>query len=46
MDGKVFTLHKQLEKSYFILILKYCVFGWRFQIVNQINDSQIEEKKL
>lgn len=44
MDGKVFTLHKQVEKSYFILILKYCVFGRRFQIVNQVNDSKIKEK--
>lgn len=46
MDGKVSTLHKQVEKSYFIhvLILKYCVFGRRFQIVNQVNDSKIKEK--
>lgn len=39
------TVHEQLEKNYFISILKYCVFGWRFQIVNQVNDSKIKEKK-
>lgn len=46
MYGKVCTLPEQLEKNNFILILKYYVFGLRFQIVNQVNDSKIKKENL
>lgn len=46
MYGKVCTLPEQLEKNNFKLILKYYVFGLRFQIVNQVNDSKIKKENL